>query len=146
MRFEFDNEGYVCCILCGCTSGSCVEYTGLVPTEPEEYADMDDWADRAQTQAYYLNEQGNLTYDAEYAASIPAEDENPIIPYTDEQLEQLGIKPAMRMIVSEEILLAWPIGSVYMRSDDVSPEFIFGGYWEEIKTGISGIYAWQRTE
>lgn len=64
MRLEFDAQGYVCCILYGCESGSCVEYTGTVPTQPEKYADIDDWANRAQTQAYYLNDQGNLTYDA----------------------------------------------------------------------------------
>ena len=50
---------------------------------------MDDWADRAKTQAYYLDEQGNLAYDAERAAMIPDEDYVP--PYTAEQCEQLGI-------------------------------------------------------
>lgn len=77
MRFEFDNEGYVCCILYGCTTGSCVEYTGLVPSEPVEYSDMDDWANNAQTQAYYLDDEGNLAYDAERAASLPSDDETP---------------------------------------------------------------------
>ena len=64
MRLEFDENGYVCCILYGCYSGSCKEYTGTVPTEPEEYSDIDDWADRAQTRAYYLDDKGNLAYDA----------------------------------------------------------------------------------
>lgn len=89
MRLEFDEQGYVCCILYGCQSGSCVEYTGLVPTQPEEYADMDDWADRAKTQAYYLNDKGNLTYDAERASALP--DEDKVSPYTAEMCEMLGI-------------------------------------------------------
>lgn len=75
MRLEFDKQGYVCCILYGCESGSCVEYTGLVPTQPEEYKDIDDWADRAQTQAYKLNEEGNLTYDSGRAAELAARPE-----------------------------------------------------------------------
>ena len=77
MRFEFDNEGYVCCILYGCTTGFCVGYTGLVPSEPVGYSDMDDWANNAQTQAYYLDDEGNLAYDAERAASLPSDDETP---------------------------------------------------------------------
>lgn len=73
MRLEFDEQGYVCCILYGCSTGSCVEYTGLVPTQPEEYKDIDDWADRAQTQAYKLDSNGNLTYDEERAAALQKE-------------------------------------------------------------------------
>lgn len=73
MRFKFDEQGYVRCILYGCTTGSCVEYSGLVPSQPEEYKDMDDWAERAKTQAYYLDTNGNLAYDAELAATIPNE-------------------------------------------------------------------------
>ena len=42
MRFEFDNNGYVSGIFCGCYSGHCIEYTGLVPNEPETYEDMYD--------------------------------------------------------------------------------------------------------
>lgn len=64
MHIEVDNNGYVCCILYGCHTDNCIEYTGKVPTEPEEYADIDDWADRAQTWAYYLDDEGNLAYDA----------------------------------------------------------------------------------
>ena len=75
MRFEFDKDGYVCCILYGCYTGNCTAYTGLVPNEPEEYEDMDDWADRAKTQAYYLDSNGNLTYDARRAAKLCPEDE-----------------------------------------------------------------------
>lgn len=89
MRFEFDDAGYVCCILYGCTTGSCVEYSGLVPNEPEAYTDMDDWADRAKVQAYKLDANGNLIYDAAKAAKLPAEDA--VIKYTPEQCAALGI-------------------------------------------------------
>lgn len=75
MRLEFDEQGYVCCILYGCLSGSCVEYTGLVPTQPEQYKDIDDWADRAQTQAYKLDAEGNLTYDSGRAEELAARPE-----------------------------------------------------------------------
>lgn len=69
MRIEFDEQGYVRCILYGCSTGACIEYTGLVPEEPEKYADIDDWANRALTNAYYLNDAGNLTYDASKAVN-----------------------------------------------------------------------------
>ena len=122
MRFEFDNEGYVCCVLYGCTTGSCVEYSGLVPSEPEAYEDMDDWADNAQVQAYYLNDQGNLTYDAERAAALPAEDEVTYTPYTSDQVKALGIFDAV-----------YPVGSLYLSMNDVNPSTLFGGSWEQIK-------------
>lgn len=64
MHLEFDNKGYVCCILYGCHTENCVEYTGKVPTEPEAYADIDDWAERAYTRAYKLDDAGNLVYDS----------------------------------------------------------------------------------
>lgn len=70
MRLEFDEQGYVCCILYGCSTGTCTEYTGTVPNQPEAYADIDDWANRAQTQAYKLGSDGNLVYDAARAASL----------------------------------------------------------------------------
>ena len=120
MRLEFDEHGYVCCILYGCSTGSCVEYTGLVPTQPEEYVDMDDWANHAKTQAYYLNDQGNLTYDAAKAETIP--EENSVTPYTLEQLRAFGIIDAI-----------YPVGSLYMSVNNVSPETLFGGTWEQIE-------------
>lgn len=122
MRIEFDSAGYVRIVLFGCTTGSCVEYTGLVPTEPEEYADMDDWADRAQVQAYYLNEQGNLAYDAALAESLCPEDEVVLEKYTTEQVKALGIFDAI-----------YPVGSLYISVNDVSPAVLFGGTWEKIE-------------
>lgn len=127
MRFEFDNDGYVCCILYGCYTGSCCEYSGLVPSEPEAYEDMDDWANRAQVQAYYLNDQGNLTYDAEKAASIPAEDD--IAPYTDEQLEKLGITAAIQAGVKSMFETFYPVGSVYVSKHDTNPMAFVGEMW-----------------
>lgn len=70
MRLEFDDQGYVCCILYGCMTGSCEEYTGTTPSEPEAYTDIDDWANRAETRAYKLDAEGNLIYDAEKAAAL----------------------------------------------------------------------------
>lgn len=132
MRFEFDDEGYVCCILYGCTTGSCVEYTGLVPTQPEEYTDMDDWADRAQVQAYKLDASGNLVYDAERAASLPNEDD--VAPYSDEQLDALGITDKINAVIKDTIFNAiYPVGSIYISANSASPATLFGGTWEQIK-------------
>lgn len=148
MRLKFDDAGYVCCILYGCMSDSCVEYTGLVPTEPEEYADMDDWADRAQTQAYYLNNQGNLTYDANKAALLP--DEDTVVQCTVEQFEKLGYKgPVEQMIAERSALVAYPIDSVYFETMGLNPGYcpwFEGSSWEQIECGIPGVNAWKRTE
>lgn len=134
MRFEFDNNGYVSGIFCGCYSGHCIEYTGLVPSEPEEYADMDDWADRAQVQAYYLNEKGNLTYDANRAAELCPEDEVVFNRYSTDQIKAMGIFDAI-----------YPVGSLYISVNDVSPAVLFGGTWQKIENrfllGASSTYS-----
>lgn len=148
MHLKFDENGYVCCILYGCMADSCIEYAGLVPTEPEAYTDMDDWAERAKTQAYYLNDQGNLTYDAEKAATLPSEDE--IVPYTVDDLEALGFKkPIQQMIDKGAALAAWPPGSVFFEALGLNPQYrdeFEGSVWEQFDCGLSGVYAWVRNE
>ena len=112
MRLEFDEQGYVRCVLYGCYTGHCSEYTGLVPTEPEAYEDIDDWADRAQTQAYKLDNNGNLIYDAERAEALRVEEER----------GKLGV-----------IDIIYPVGSIYMSVNEANPETFFGGTWEQIE-------------
>lgn len=80
MRLELDTNGYVCCVLYGCSTGSCTEYTGTVPTQPETYTNIDDWANRAQTNAYYLDDDGNLAYDSTKATT--AASDKPLQDYT----------------------------------------------------------------
>lgn len=132
MRFEVDKNGYVSCILYGCYTGSCMEYTGRVPNEPEAYEDIDDWADRAKTQAYYLDHNGNLAYDANRAAALP--EENDSIRYTDEQLEALGITDAIQAQINATIYNAiYPVGSIYISVNPTNPATLFGGTWEQIE-------------
>lgn len=120
MRLEFDERGYVCCVLYGCSTGKCVEYSGTVPSAPEQYSDIDDWANRAQTQCYKLDEKGNLVYDSERAEFLP--DENSIVPLGKEKIQALGI-----------VDVIYPVGSLYMSLNDVNPEELFGGTWEAIE-------------
>lgn len=42
--------------------------------------------------------------------------------------------------------ILWPVGSVYLSADNSSPADHFGGSWQALELGISGIRAWKRTE
>lgn len=39
----------------------------------------------------------------------------------------------------------YPIGSVYISIDNTSPQAVFGGTWESLTLGITGIYGFKRT-
>ncbi len=120
MRIEFDKQGYVSCILYGCSSGSCVEYTGLVPTQPKEYADIDDWAENAQTRAYYLDVQGNLIYDAERAAELEGlVGVSPHVYSSDETMTEktwIDGKPIFRKVFSVSAISKGGVGQVDISS------------------------------
>lgn len=134
MRLKFDDKGYVCCILYGCFTDTCAEYTGTVPTQPEAYEDIDDWANRAKIQAYKLDSNGNLVYDAAKAASLPNEDDVVLVPYTEEELDKLGIISAIQNQIKATIFDAiYPIGSLYISAKDSDPSTLFGGSWQKIE-------------
>ena len=61
MRYKLDNAGYICAVSFGCYLDNCTEYTGAVPIG---YNNLDEWASYACIQAYYLDENGNLTLDS----------------------------------------------------------------------------------
>lgn len=112
--------GYVCCVLFGCMSGSCFEYTGAIPSG---YSSYEDWADNAKVQAYYLNAYGNLTYDAAKAATIPDEDEE-----VKEEEEEENVPT-----LSEIVDAIYPVGSIYMSVNAANPSTLFGGSWARIE-------------
>lgn len=39
----------------------------------------------------------------------------------------------------------FPIGCVYFETENFTPQYRLGGTWEQINSGISGVYAWKRT-
>lgn len=117
MRIEVDANRYVCCVLYGCETGSCFEYTGAIPSG---YSSYDDWANKAKIQAYYLNSYGNLTYDANKAATIPDEDE----------IEGGTGESGGGSLLVDQI---YPVGSIYMSVNSADPSTLFGGTWERIQ-------------
>lgn len=74
MRYDLDDDGYVCNVYFGCSSGTCVGYTGEVP---EGYETLEQWADNANIRAYKIVD-GNLVFDAnrDYKLKILYEQED----------------------------------------------------------------------
>ncbi len=62
MRYILDLDGYVHSVSFGCYLNKCTEYTGTVPVG---YNSLDAWATYACINAYYIDSDGNLAYDAE---------------------------------------------------------------------------------
>ena len=62
MRYKLDANGYVKTVAWGCSIGNCQEYLGTVP---EGYDNLTEWSEEAIINAYYINDEGNLTLDAE---------------------------------------------------------------------------------
>ena len=67
MRYKLDVNGYIDCVLWGCYTGTCQEYTGTVPSG---YETLTEWADNAIINAYYIDDSGNLALDAEREADL----------------------------------------------------------------------------
>lgn len=76
MRYELDANGYVKIVVWGCETGNCAEYTGTVPSG---YSNLTEWSEKAIINAYYINEQGNLTLDSERLADLEAQIEQDAI-------------------------------------------------------------------
>lgn len=62
MRYELDANGYIRTVAWGCSTENGTEYEGIVP---EGYTDLIDWSENAIINAYYINDEGDLTLDAE---------------------------------------------------------------------------------
>lgn len=58
---------------------------------------------------------------------------------------ELYIATEDREDITEIRDLIYPEGSIYMSSNNVNPETLFGGSWTSITSPISGTYAWERT-
>ena len=76
MRYETDINGYITCILWGCNSGSCKEYTGIIPSG---YSSLADWEAKATINAWYINSSGNLVLDSAREKRIKSEAEQQAI-------------------------------------------------------------------
>ena len=62
MRYKLDLDGYIMSVAFGCYLNNCTEYAGTVPMG---YNSLDAWATYACINAYYIDSDGNLAYDAE---------------------------------------------------------------------------------
>lgn len=62
MRYKTDANGYITEVFFGCYGNGCKEYTGTIPNG---YKDLNEWSTNALINAYYINEEGNLTLDSD---------------------------------------------------------------------------------
>lgn len=65
MRYKLNESGYVVAVSFGCYLDGCTEYTGTIPIG---YNSLDDWATYSCVNAYYIDDNGNLTLDQEKLA------------------------------------------------------------------------------
>lgn len=79
MRYDKDAKGYIKNCYWGCYTGTCVEYTGTVPTG---YSSLENWADSVILNAWYINSSGNLALDSAREAELRAKQEQETVDYT----------------------------------------------------------------
>ena len=88
MRYELDENGYICKVFFGCLSGTCTKYEGTVPAG---YTTLEEWVQNANIRAYKIVD-GNLTHDAERDAQLLLEWQVEWEKYRPPTIEELDLK------------------------------------------------------
>lgn len=88
MRYELDENGYICKVFFGCLSGTCTKYEGEVPAG---YTTLEEWVQNANIRAYKIVD-GNLTHDAERDAQLLIEWQTEWEKYRPPTIEELDLK------------------------------------------------------